>query len=67
MISQNGGWDGGWGEGGNRNKLLLVVIAKPVGPVQTSVAEPEPVLFGQSRCEGPSPGSGSTLYKTDEI
>ena len=55
------------GENGNRNKLLFVVIAKPVGPVQTSVAEPEPVLFGQSRCEGPSPGSGSTLYKTEEI
>ena len=33
----------------------------------TSVAEPEPVLFGRSRCEGPAPGSGSTLDKTEEI
>ena len=55
------------GKGEIKNKLLLVVIAKPVGLVRTSVAGPEPVLFGQSRCEGPSPGSGSTLYKTEEI
>ena len=29
----------------------------------------EPVLFGRSRsrCEGPAPGSGSTLDKTEEI
>ena len=35
MIFQNGGWDGGWGEVGNRNKLLFVFIAKPVGPVRS--------------------------------
>ena len=32
-----------------------------------SVVEPEPVFFGRSRCEGPAPGSGSTLDKTEEI
>ena len=34
-----------------------------------SVVEPEPVLFGRSQCEGPAPGSGSTLdkSKTEEI
>ena len=25
------------------------------------------VLYGRSRCKGPTPGSGSTLDKTDEI
>ena len=36
-----------------------------------SVAEPEPVLFGRSRCKGLAPtqalapGSGSTIDKTD--
>ena len=39
----------------------------------TSVAEPEPVGAGGSRdflvgqCEGPAPGSGSKLDKTEEI
>ena len=34
-----------------------------------AVAEPEPVLFGRSRCEGkaPAPDSGFTLDKTDVI
>ena len=36
-------------------------------PVADSVVEPEPVIFGWSRCEGPAPGSGSTLDKTKEI
>ena len=35
--------------------------------VTGSVVEPDPVLFGRSRCEGPAPGSGSTLDKTEEI
>ena len=33
--------------------------------VMASVAEP--VLFGRSRCEGPAPGAGSTLDKTEEL
>ena len=37
--------------------------------ILNSVAEPDPVLFGRSRCEGPAsvPVSGWTLDKTEEI
>ena len=37
--------------------------------ILNSVAEPDPVLFGRSRCEGPAPVPvfGWTLDKTEEI
>ena len=40
-----------------------MIMGVKVMMVMVSVAEPEPVLFGRSRCEGPAsaPGSGSTL------
>ena len=36
-------------------------------PLFRSRSQSEPVLFGRSRCEGPAPGSDSTLDKTEEI
>ena len=59
--------------------LFLSVLwtgAAPKGMVPVSVpvsfAEPEPVGAGifsrsRSRCEGPAPGSSSTLDKTEEM
>ena len=48
-------------------KAAFIILSENM--LCASVVEPEPALFGRSRCEGPAPGFGSTstLDKTEEI
>ena len=53
--------------GSGSSQIILILMYTE--PVLRSRSRSEPVLFGRSRsrCEGPAPGSGSTLDKTEEI